>query len=337
MLLAIYLPKHSSWGQQARVVPPRDLLPADAATCVFAGRNVRFSYVGATGPIAWTLSAPNRTIRQGTAEPMSTGPHDAAKLVVSIAMPNLQPGVTLSAELRLTWNAAGKQLQHARPVTIYSPDPFSIRRAALAAAQIALFDPADDTAGILDDHDVPHTRVGSLAAIDQVDAGVIIVGEGVSFREQPNLMPTLARAAERGISVLCLAPVDGEFEFPEPDTAGSDPLRIAFEREAVVRRFDKRFDLLPTLAHLAVEPRRNNVVVHASEAGSGWSWFSADYAAHHSTDAEAHPGRLIVCGLSFVRDWEATPVPRYLFIHLLEELTAIQPAEEKKNAELTQR
>lgn len=334
VLLAIYLPKHSSWGQQARVLPPRDLLAVQATTCIFAGRESRFGYVGATGPVAWTLSAANRTLRHGEIGPIA-GPADVAKLAISLAAPPLQPGVVLSAELRLTWNAEGQPRQHAQPITIYSADPFSVRRAVLEAVRITLFDPMGDTADVFDNHEIPHASVRSLSAIDQVDAGVVIVGEGASFRQHPNLLPALARAAERGVSVICLAPTDGEFDFPGID-AGSGPLRIAFERSHVVRRYDKRFDLLPTLAHLAVESRRGNVFVEASASGPGWSWFSADYAPH-SQHPEARPARLIVCGLSIIRDWEATPVPRYLLVHLLEELAANPTAEELKHADFTQR
>jgi hypothetical protein len=334
VLLAIYLPTHSSWGQTSHVLPPHELLPANATTCAFAGGNAEFSYVGATEPVGWTLSAANRTIRQGQTGPIA-GPADAAKLAISLDVPNLRPGVTLLAELRLTWNVAGKQLQHTQPVTIYSPDPFSVRRAALEEAHISLFDPVGDTAAILDQHDIPHAIVSNLSAIDRVDEGVVIIGEGASFREQQNLFPALNRASERGVSVLCLAPADGEFEFFKPSTANSGPLRIAFEQSNVVRRYDKRFDLLPTLSHLAVEPRRNTVVIHISEGGLGWSWFSADYAPHPQNPG-AHHARLIVCGVSVIHDWEKTPVPRYLLVHLLEELAAIQTAEEMKHADVTQ-
>jgi hypothetical protein len=333
VLLAIYLPKHSSWGQPARVLPPRDLLPVEATTCIFAGREARFGYVGATGPVAWTLSAANRTLRQGEIGPIA-GPADVAKLTISLTAPPLQPGVVLAAELRLIWNAEGQQRQHAQAVTIYSVDPFSIRRAALEAAQITLFDPVGDTAFVLDDHQIPHANVRSLSAIDQVNAGVVLIGEGASFRQQPNLMPALVRAAERGISVICLTPTDGDFDFPNSN-ADSSPFRISFEQSDIVRRYDKRFDLLPTIAHLAVESRRGNVFVETSANGPGWSWFSADYAAHSQQPA-ARPARLIVCGLSIIRDWEATPVPRYLLVHLLEELAANPAAEELKHADLTQ-
>jgi hypothetical protein len=334
VMLAIGLPQHWSWGQTGRDLQTRDVLPADATTCVFAGRNAEFLHVGATEPVTWTLSAASRTIRQGRASP-AAGAADGAKVAISVAVPDLRPGVTLPAELRLAWNAAGKQLQHIQPVTIYSPDPFSIRRAALEESHISLFDLVGDTAAIFDKHDIPHASVRNPSAIDGVDEGVVIIGEGASLREQLKLLPALQRAAERGVSVLCLAPADGEFELFEPSAANTSPLRIAFEQHNVVRRYDKRFDLLPTLAHLVVEPRRNNVVVHTSEDGVGWCWFSADYGPPEQRSA-ARPARLIVCGLSIIHDWEDTPVPRYLLVHLLEELAAIPAAEEMKHADVIQ-
>jgi hypothetical protein len=332
VLFAIYLPSHS-WSQPARVAPPRDLLPVNATSCIFAGKETRLSYVGATGPVAWTLSAANRTIRQGSAEPVAANPGDVVKLTIALRIPDLGPGVTLPAELQLSWRAEGREHQQIQPITLFSPDPFSVREAALAEAKITLFDAAGDTADVFERYKLPHSRVQSLSALDQLDEGIIVVGEGVSFRTQPHLLPALTRAAERGISVLCLAPSDGEFDFPAPDAAQPGPARIAFEQASVVRRYDKRFDLLPTLSHLTVAPRRARVVVEASESGPGWSWFAADFSPRQSAPSDAVPARLIVCGLSLIRDWEATPVPRYLLVNLLTELAATPAAEEQNHVE----
>jgi hypothetical protein len=174
----------------------------------------------------------------------------------------------------------------------------------------------------------------NLSAIDLVDEGIVIVGEGVSFREQRNLADTLLRAAGRGVSVLCLAPSEGEFVFPQPAGSTTGRLRVAMEQADVVRRYDKQFNLLPTISRLTLEPRRNEVVVRASESGAGWSWLSVKYA---SKTPDANPSTMIVCGLSMIRDWETSPVPRYLLVRLLEDLTAIEPAEEKEKDELSQR
>jgi hypothetical protein len=334
VLFAICLPKHSR-SQPAHVLSPRELLPVDATSCIFAGKETRLSYVGATGPVAWTLSAANRTIRQGTAESVAARPGDGANLTIALSAPNLQPGVTLPTELRLTWQADRGERQQIQPVTMFSPDPFSVRHAALLQAKITLFDATGDTAEVFDRHKLPHSRVQSLAAIDQRDEGIIVVGEGMSFRKQPKLLPTLTRAAARGVSVLCLAPADGEFEFPEADSTRSSAARIAFEQASVVRRYDKRFDLLPTLTYLAVESRRANVIVRSSDTGPGWSWFAAEYRSRQPADSNGQPARLILCGLSIIRDWETTPVPRYLLVHLLAELAAPPTVKEKNHAELS--
>jgi hypothetical protein len=309
------------------VEPLRELQSADENSCIFAGDEARFRYFGFAGPMEWTLVAANRTISQGASEAITSGPDQIPQLVVQVPMPVLRPGIVQAAELSMTWSVAGTRHQKSRAVTIFSRDPFSTRQAFLDQARIGLFDSDGETAETFEKHDIPHSRLLNLSAIDLVDEGVVVVGEGVSFRQHRKLPETLMRAAERGVSVLCLAPKDGEFVLPQPGEVTSGPCRVVFEQEEVVRRYDKRFDLLPTISRLAVEPRRNGVVVRTSESGPGWSWLSFAYAA----EAPGEPPReLIVCGVSVVRDWENSPVPRYLLVHLLEELTAAQSAEESE-------
>lgn len=334
IMLAICLPKYLALGQELPVANSRELQPVDENSCVFAGDEARFRYFGVAGSVEWALVAANRTISQGTGEASAAGPNEAPQLVIRALLPRLNAGVVLPAELRLTWIEAGRMQQHSRPVTVFSRDPFSVRQASLERAKIGLFDSEGETAETFEQHDIPHSRLLNLSAIDLVDEGVVIVGEGVSFRENRNLPETLLRAAERGVSVLCLAPVDGEFAFPQPDEASSGPLRIALEQSDIVRRYDKRFDLLPTIGRLAVESRRSSVVVRAIESGAGWSWLSVHYPGHAPGKS---PRKLIVCGVSVIRDWKTTPVPRYLLVHLLEELTARKLAEEREKDELTQR
>lgn len=334
VLFAIYLPKQS-WSQPADVRPLRELLPVDSTSCIFAGKESRLAYVGASVPVAWRLSAANRTIRQGTAEPAAAKPGEVTKLTIVLSAPGLRPGVTLPAELLLTWQANGRERQQIQPVTMFSPDALSVRRATLLHAQITLFDTTGETAEVFDRYELPHKRVHTLAAIEQLDEGIIVVGEGASFRSQPNLLPALIQAAKRGISVLCLAPADGEFAYPDADSTWPNAARITFEQASVVRRYDKRFDLLPTLTYLAVEARRAKVIIRSSDTGPGWPWFVSEFKSQSPGDSSAQPARLILCGLSIIRDWETTPVPRYLLVHLLSGLAATPTAKEKNDAELS--
>jgi hypothetical protein len=333
-MLAILLPKQLSWGQEVRAVPPRELLSADATSCVFAGGEARFRYFGATGPVEWRLVAGNRTIGQGVAELTASGPNPAPQLAISVSLPTLHAGVILPAELRLSWNVAGKDVDLRQQVTIYSRDPFTNRKAAFEQAQIKLFDSAGETADVFERYNVPFKPLASLSAIDSVNEGVVIVGEGVSFREHRNLPESLLRAAERGVPVLCLAPVEGEFAFPQPDETASGPLWVVFEQGDAIRQFDKRFDLLPTISRLSVESHGSKAVVRVSGDGAGWSWLSVQFAAGAP---KAPPHELIVCGLSVIRDWETSPVPRYLLVHLIDELTAAQSAGESERDEFTHR
>jgi hypothetical protein len=241
----------------------------------------------------------------------------------------LRNGVVMPVQLQLTWHVGARTYERSQPLYIFSRDPFAIRQTFLENARIQLFDLDGNTAELLEKHEIPHSRLLDLAAIDLVTEGIVLVGEGVSLREQRKLPATLIRAAQRGVPVLCLAPVDGDFPLEiAQDGRSVRPSRFTLERGAVVRRYDERFDQLATDCHLSLETRRNEVVIAAADGQADWSWLEMSFP----TEKPGKPnGSVIVCGFGIVSQWEASPVPRYLFVRLLEELTA-ESALEKEDA-----
>ncbi len=193
--------------------------------------------------------------------------------------------------------------------------------------RISLLDITGETAEVFERSEIPFTRLPSIAAVDGVDQGLVIVGEGVSLRQQRGLIEALQRAAQRGVSVLCLAPSEGDFDLTQPNESQSAPLQVEFEQAGVLQRYDKRFALLPTISPLAIESRKTNVVVKTAAESGGWSWLSMTYAAKDST---AKPAKLIVCGFGLIRDWDTSPVPRYLLVRLFDDAAAIQLVQEKE-------
>ena len=66
--------------------------------------------------------------------------------------------------------------------------------------------------------------------------------------------------------------------------------------------------------------------------GEGWPWLELRYPAKK--------GRLLVCGFGIIRQWEATPAPRYLISELFLRLTAekpVKPVTPRRKEELTMR
>ncbi|NOY41293.1 MAG: hypothetical protein GXP26_05595 [Planctomycetes bacterium] len=340
-MLAICLPRHLTLGQEKLVESAGELIPVSNRSCVFADEKTFFDYSPknvaarhADWQIDWSLMVGARTIARGSSEAIVPADSDVPLYLAEIPTPTLRDDVVLSAELRMTWTAGRKKYQHNRPLFIFSRNLFPTKQSLLENAQIKLFDADGRTAELLEKNEIPHSRLLNLSAIDLVTEGIVLVGEGVSFRKQRKLAESLLRVAQRGVPVLCLAPSEGDIPLAmRQEGELIRPSRLALERGHVVRRYDKRFDEIPIVCHLSLESRRNEVVLSAIDGKDDWAWLDMEFSPEASGKP---PGRLIVCGLGIVTHWDKSPVPRYLFVRLLEELTSIQSTMEKQKNVFTQ-
>ena len=312
---------------------PRCYLAGKKASLLFSLTNVQEQQEEAADEqieTNWALDANGRTLARGNGKPTpivgTDGSTNGSIMSAAIQLPTLNEGVTLAAELQISWTEGGQTYRDTRPITIYSDDPFSSKQTLLEQVDIQLFDPVGHTAERLDAHEIPYSVLPNLSAIESTNAGIVLVGEGISLREQRQLAETLLLAAQRGLLVLWLAPSEGDF----PLTVGegkqqSRPSRLVFEQRGFVRHYDKRFDIIPDPPLFSLAPRRDQVVIAAGNVSSGWSWISMEF---EPVQPEKPAGRLLVCGPRIVARWEIGPVPRYLFIHLLQELTESSFTEE---------
>jgi hypothetical protein len=162
-----------------------------------------------------------------------------------------------------------------------------------------------------------------------VKEGFILVGEGVSFKDDAGLGETLVRAAARGLPVLCLAPKEGSFPLPGAEGAGLPvPVGMELRREEVITRVDKRLDAKAwppsgsvVASGLTLKAEEGKVVAEAAAGGAGWPWLEVEYADR---------GRLAVCGFAVVQRWDATPTPRYFFAGVLKRLAGDEKREPTK-------
>ncbi len=344
-MLAICSSRCIAVGHEMQPEVAFELRPNDNRSCVFANDKARFLYSAAARPgdaaknvdwqVDWSLVAGNRTLTRGSGKALVPGDSDIPQYVVEIPTPPLRTSVVLPAEMRVTWIADGRKYQHNRPLYMFSRDPFAAQQALWEYVHIKLFDADGKTAILLDENEIPHSRLLNLSAIDLVTEGIVLVGEGVSFRKQRKLPESLLRAAQRGVPVLCLAPSEGDFPLAiRRNGQPVRPSRLELERGDIVRRYDKRFDEIRTVCHLSLESRRNEVVISAANGKDDWSWLNMEFPA----EAPGMPsGRLIICGLGIVSLWDTSPVPRYLFVHLLEELTRARSTSEDQEDAFTQR
>ncbi len=320
-------------GNAASAEPPA-LEPASGRTNFFAGREATFGSLirggdAAAGRLAWTLTALGRTLAGGTLDVRHDG-GPATVAAVNAAIPEVKQGVVVEAVFTAVLvDAAGTRLAtHARPVRIFPADPFIAQSRWLEALRLALVDPAGDTERVLTAAGVPFTLVRSEADVAAAEPRILVVGEGTSWLDQPELPTLVAGVTARGVPVLCLAPRAGTLPLPAAAALGGEPVaeRLVFERAGIVAALDPRLDGRDWVAdgrtvvgRVAVVADGSRALIRISAAAdepAGWPWLEIDYAA------PAPPAKLIVCGYGIVAHWHETPAARYLFAALLDRLAA---------------
>ena len=250
-------------------------------------------------PATWSFSVGGALVARGDL---------AANGEIALDFPPVKPGVVLDGVLRL--EAGGRQRTH--PLWIFPADPWSETRATLKEAGLQLFDPAGQTAGVLEKAEVPFTRMRNPEAIGALRAGLLLVGEGLSLREQRGLPALLEQAAAAGARVICLAPREGYLGMPGADAEPRPVVSLAGPER--VTALDKRLDTLawpdgPAIATTwSPDASRRRVEGEWRADPRGWPWIEARWP---------NGGRLTYCGLGLIRSWDKTPSARYILSHLV--------------------
>jgi hypothetical protein len=312
---------------------PVRLEPIDRWTNFFGGRDVELRFALKTnraleGRAIWAVSIEQAILARRTAAVRAT-PQKAGEVVVRFTAPPVREGVVLRALLGIhVLGADGERVAGVeRVLWIFPEDPFAGRRKWLEGLAITLFDPTHATATVLTKAGVPFEEQNNLSNLAELRKGVLLIGEGVSFKEEPALAAILVQVAARGLPVLCLAPSEGTFSLAgavKVDKAGPDGLTL--RRRSVITRLDKRLDAVAwpadgkvVASSLSLGVEDDSLTAEVMPGEGGWPWLEMEYEGK---------GRLLVCGFGIVKNWAKGPTPRFLFAALVKRL-----AEGDKSAE----
>ena len=293
---------------------------------VFGGKEATWRYqVKASrafkGRAIWKLTSAGRTLSRGEAG-LAAAPDRPAPVKVALPLPPVRNGIVLKAKLSLSLFAdKGEKAtaSHEKTIWIFPEDPFYLHSKWLKELKIHLLDPEKKTLKVLEKAKVPFDEVGNVESIAELKQGMLLIGEGVSFKDYPALPELLMQAAARGLPVLCLAPAQGALTIPGTQKARVPvPGSLVWRRGDVIREIDNRLDALSwsggeMIASTVSLTAEEGVVRGEIAPASGWPWMEANYPETHS--------RLVICGFGIVSQWDASPTPRFLFERLLKRVS----------------
>ena len=289
---------------------------------------------GFAGRLGWQFDTHGRTLRPGEAQ-IAVPAGASLSVKMRVAVPPVKTGVTVSGTLAVrAYEEAGDKLVASlrKDICVFSRDAFADRGEWLKALNIRLLDPKETTGEILEKANVPFGSIGSIDALPEVKTGLIIIGEGVSFRDYRALGEMMVRAAAAGRFVLCLAPEEGEIAVPGMGQSElPEPEAVHLRRQDVIRSLNKKLDAdawppdgKVVNSRLNLLGERGPVIAEITDGQSGWSWVEIEYEGG---------GRLVICGFAIIEKWETGPTPRYLLLSILERMGRGNGREEAQEAQ----
>lgn len=308
-----------------------DRLPADAGdvtvrsvetwSTAFGGQDATYHFIvespqriDARG--TWTLSVKERVLARGTIQ-AQVRPDSPAQVEIRLKLPEARPDLTVPLSLDIAIDDAGASAKLTKSLWLFPEDPFVDRQQWLKGLKLVLFDPAKTTADLFRKAKIPFEETRDPGGVRE---GVLVVGEGTSFREFRQLSRQLIDAAGRGVSVLCLAPESGAA--PLPLARGGDgpqPTRLVFGGTEMISQFDKRLDAVSwppdgsiVASSVVVSGQRTGIEAPVERSTKGWPWIEADF--------DNNGGKFVICGFAIVKKWDSGPTPRFLFERILHHL-----------------
>ena len=294
------------------------------------------------GKVVWTFAdaGTKNVFPRGRGEaPIAVDAKKSAEVKIPLDVPGVNDGVVLQGQLIVKVYADGKaepEMSDERMLWIFADDPFFNRAKWFEGLKITLFDSdpksktgeALKTLKSLKGLKTPFEEVRNPAALADLKDGVLVIGEGVSFKDEAGLAEAMVQAAGRGVPVLCLAPKDGSLPLPGADNGVPAPGSMTFLRQDIISKLDKRFDAAAwapdnqvVARSLAVKAEDGKVIAEGVGGDKDWPWLQLDYPDKK--------GRLVVLGFPIIQRWENSPTPRYLLARVLEHVTELSTSESK--------
>lgn len=277
------------------------------------------------GMAGWKFSIHQRTMSSGEAI-IKVSHGQFQPFAVRIPVPQAMEGILLPGLVTISvYDNRSRNVVASleKQIWIYSKDPFQEKHQWLKHLNLYLFDPNKKTAEVLTKANIPYKEIFNREILPDIQDGVVALGEGLSLAEYPGLIQMLSKLATSGIPVICLAPAQGTIPIPAGASGihSSRPSRMSFRQNDIIKQFGNKLDayawppdgrVVKSSLHLTT--KNESVAVLINQNQQGWPWMEIRYSNGN--------GRLLFCGFSIIEKWDAGPVPRHLFLRLLEYVVA---------------
>ena len=267
--------------------------------------------------VQWSLEAfEHRVIKRGESELNLP----AREILIPIQFPPVKDGVVLPLRFSASIIIPGEAAPAAtceQKLWLFPESVLAGQQRTLKQQKITLFDPIEATAALLKTAEVPFEETHNVAALAELSEGLILVGEGIDFREYPDLAAALWNRAAAGLNVICLPPKSGAIVL-NAEANRATPTNLALRRDDVITEMDSRYDADFWRSAGAAEAATRGMTLHgegsavileASNEATAWPWVELRFGPG--------PGKLIICGFGICDRWNDGPPPRLLLAHLL--------------------
>ncbi|PHS08060.1 MAG: hypothetical protein COA78_13055 [Blastopirellula sp.] len=305
------------------------IVSADGRTAYFGGEETMLTYRCTSsspikGQLRWQLATGSRTLARGQ-KMIVLDQDQPTEFQLKIQLPPVREGVIFPTDMAISIVNANEaevsSLKHR--LWLFHEDPFVARKKWIEELNIKLYDPVGKTRDLFEEAKIPFDNLTNPNVLDDIESGLLIIGEGVSLKKRrslPGLLPTLA---DRGVSVLCLKPIDGELSFPNR-TEQPRLSRVTFQDYRIIQELDKRLSpnldvpssMPGTQFGLKTVSQRGKLKLQVVDSADAWPWWQADYQDQ---------GCLIVCSFGLVEHWNAGPTSRFLLAKIFENIQSPEP------------
>ncbi len=269
------------------------------------------------GRLTWRYSAGGRTIQREESR-VSAEPGKSEMLAVSLPIPEVKEGVVMRTTFQAAVQEKGEEQSVAeisKTLWVFPEKPFSNKQEWLKNMEIHLFDPEKKTSKIFGKMDIPFHAVGNVDALTSIKNGVVVIGEGISFRDYRGLAEIMLKTAASGAPVLCLSPTAGDFHLPNHQQENLPvPDRMAFAGNDIIKELDKRLDsdmwkpgVPPAVNSLELKGEKNGIAAVINDTSGQWTFVEMRFGET----------RLVICAWGIITNWNKGPTPRFLLDRLL--------------------